>query len=105
MKKPLEARILENLSQVLDPETGLNVVRMGLVESLQIDEASGDVRLVFRPTSFFCPLAFRLAVDMKHAVQETCGVKSATVVVENFARAHELNQLLDGERHRPEKTD
>ena len=42
------------MSKVIDPETGIDVVRMRLVEDLEVDEA-GRVRYRFRPSSPFCP--------------------------------------------------
>lgn len=90
-------RIMQKLEDVTDPETGLNVVRMGLVRDLRVDEEKGDVRLIFRPTSFFCPMAFKLAVDIQNAIRCVDGVGAIKIEVENFARAEELTQLLADE--------
>lgn len=86
--------IMQELARVIDPETGLSVVRMGLVYDLDVDEKAGNVHLIFRPSSYFCPMAFKLAVDMRDAVKAVPGVNSLRVEVADFARANELNQLL-----------
>jgi metal-sulfur cluster biosynthetic enzyme len=85
---------MQDLSHVIDPETGLSVVRMGLVYELDVDEGAGDVRVIFRPTSYFCPLAFKLALDIRDTIKKVPGVNSLRVEVADFARAKELNQLL-----------
>jgi metal-sulfur cluster biosynthetic enzyme len=87
-------QIMQDLSGVIDPETGLSVVRMGLVYALDVDEKAGDVRVIFRPTSYFCPLAFKLAVDIRDTIKRVPGVNSLRVEVADFARAKELNELL-----------
>lgn len=90
----LKDHIMQELSSVIDPETGLSVVRMGLVYELDVDESAGDVHVIFRPTSYFCPLAFKLAVDIRDTIKRVPGVNSLRVEVADFARAKELNQLL-----------
>ncbi|GAB4348224.1 MAG: metal-sulfur cluster assembly factor [Candidatus Abyssubacteria bacterium] len=85
---------MQKLASVIDPETRLNVVRMGLVHELEVDETTGTVRIVFRPTSYFCPMAFKLAAEIRDAVKAVPGVNSLRVKVKDFARAEELNRLL-----------
>ena len=46
----LKSEVLERLGQVIDPETGVDVVRMRLIEGLQVDAASGSVSYKFRPS-------------------------------------------------------
>jgi metal-sulfur cluster biosynthetic enzyme len=48
----LRAAILDTLSTVIDPETGVNVVRMPLIEDLRV-EAGG-----WRATHFVLPLPY-----------------------------------------------
>jgi len=91
----VEQLIEERLSEVIDPETGLDVVRMDLVHDLRVD--GGHVTFVLRPTSPVCPMAFRLAADIRDAVRSVCGVSRVTVKVENFRRAAELESLLEEE--------
>ncbi|NLF00392.1 MAG: iron-sulfur cluster assembly protein, partial [Anaerolineales bacterium] len=56
MTDPADVRValLARLAQVVDPETGVDVLRMRLVEDLMVDE-HGCVRYRFRPSSPFCP--------------------------------------------------
>jgi metal-sulfur cluster biosynthetic enzyme len=46
----LRKAIFARLSGVVDPETGVDVVRMRLIEELAVDQA-GVVRYTFRPSS------------------------------------------------------
>ena len=92
----MEELIRERLSEVIDPETGLDVGRMDLVHDLRIED--GRVTLVFRPTSPVCPMAFKLAAAIRDSIRSVPGVNRVTVKVENFRRAAELESLLDGER-------
>jgi metal-sulfur cluster biosynthetic enzyme len=56
MTEDLRERVLRRLEAVIDPETGVDVVRMRLIEDLAVD-ADGLVSYKFRPSSPFCPLA------------------------------------------------
>jgi metal-sulfur cluster biosynthetic enzyme len=85
----LRQDILERLSKVIDPETGADVVRMRLIENLEIDE-NGHVSYVFRPSSPFCPIAIPLSVSIKNAISEVEGVTGQTFDIAGFAFADEM---------------
>ena len=92
----LEESILERLRSVIDPETNTDVVRMRLVENLWVDML-GKVRYTFRPSSFVCPIAVSLAMDIKHAVAEVPGVTSQEIAVEGYLAAADLEKLINQE--------
>ncbi|MFZ5910738.1 MAG: iron-sulfur cluster assembly protein [Chloroflexota bacterium] len=92
----LEEAILERLKTVIDPETNTDVVRMRLVENLWAD-ALGKVRYTFRPSSFVCPIAVMLAMDIKKAVAEVPGVTSQEIAVEGYMMADDLEKLINQE--------
>lgn len=97
MSEPsLGPAILERLSSVIDPETNIDVVRMRLVENLWVD-ALGKVRYIFRPSSFVCPIAVMLAMNIKNAVAEVPGVKSQEIAIEGYLMAEELEKLINQE--------
>jgi metal-sulfur cluster biosynthetic enzyme len=90
----LEQAIIERLRQVIDPETGVDVVRMRLIEELRVDGASGRVGYRFRPSSPLCPLAVHLALTIRKAVAGVPGVTEQEIEVVGYVGADELNALL-----------
>jgi metal-sulfur cluster biosynthetic enzyme len=44
------------LSEIVDPHTGIDIVKMGLVEKIEINEQQKRIYVVFRPTSPYCPI-------------------------------------------------
>jgi metal-sulfur cluster biosynthetic enzyme len=89
LRRAIELR----LAGVMDPGAGLDVFRMGLVRDMEVS-GSGEVSLVFRPSSPVCPVAFSLAPAIKEAIESVPGVARVLVRVENFNRAKELEGLL-----------
>jgi len=85
--------IIERLSKVIDPETGVDVVRMRLVEDLKVDE-TGRVSYTFHPSSPLCPIAVPLANSIQRAVASVPGVTSQDVKVVGFILSVELMELL-----------
>jgi metal-sulfur cluster biosynthetic enzyme len=85
--------VLARLSSVVDPETGVDVVRMRLIEDLVVDEA-GMVRYTFHPSSPLCPLAVSLALSIHQAVAEVKGVAGQEIEVVGYIKAEELNAML-----------
>ena len=90
----LRQAILNRLSNVIDPETGVDVVRMRLVQALEVDDA-GRASYTFRPSSPFCPLAVSLAIDVKSAIAEVPGVTQQTVQVSGYVQADELTEMVN----------
>ncbi|MGC9347942.1 MAG: metal-sulfur cluster assembly factor [Anaerolineae bacterium] len=91
----LRERILMRLVEVIDPETGVDVLRMGLVENLNVDENTGEVSYRFRPSSPLCPLAHSLAVDIKHAVSSVEGVSDQEILVVDYVKSDELTKMIN----------
>ncbi|MGQ9585204.1 MAG: metal-sulfur cluster assembly factor [Anaerolineae bacterium] len=90
----LRERVLLRLAEVMDPETGVDVVRMRLIEDLTADEATGVVRYKFRPSSPLCPLAVTLALQIRQAASEVAGVARQEPEVVGYVGAEALNALL-----------
>ena len=86
-------KVKESLTRVIDPETGMDVMRMKLVRDLTVVE-DGNVRLTFRPSSVLCPLGFQLGINIKEAVQAVPEVKSVQVHVDGFVHAERLQKIL-----------
>jgi len=87
-------KIEESLCQVIDPEMGMDVMRMRLVRDLKVDQ-HGDVELTFRPSSVLCPLGFQLGINIKEAVLDVPGVKSVQIYVDGYIHAEQLKKILD----------
>jgi metal-sulfur cluster biosynthetic enzyme len=88
-----EARVKQALSEVIDPETGLSIMRMELVHDLEV-APDGSVSLIFRPSSPVCPMAYSLANSIKNKLETMSAVGSIKIRVENFDRAAHLESLL-----------
>lgn len=97
VNRTLRERVLLRLAQVIDPETGVDVVRMRLIEDLKADEETGTVSYTFRPSSPLCPLAVSLALQIKEAVADVEGVQHQKPEVVGYVGAEELNALLQEE--------
>jgi metal-sulfur cluster biosynthetic enzyme len=90
----LKHRIMEEMGQVIDPETGVDVVRMRLIEDLHVDSETGRVCYKFRPSSPLCPLAVVLVLNIREAVARVPGVTEQEIEVVGYVGAEELNALL-----------
>ena len=78
---------------MIDPETGVDVIRMRLIEELMVD-GDGRVSYTFRPSSPLCPIAVPLANTIQLAVAKVPGVTSQDVKVVGFILSEELMELL-----------
>ena len=87
-------KIKVSLTEVIDPEMGMDVMRMRLVRDLKVDQ-HGDVELTFRPSSVLCPLGFQLGINIKEAVLDVPGVKSVQVHVDGFIHGEQLKKILE----------
>jgi len=89
----LRAAILQRLASVIDPETGVDVARMRLIEDLTVD-AQGRVSYKFRPSSALCPIAVPLSLEIQRAVAEVEGVTAQDCQIVGYIQAEELTALI-----------
>jgi metal-sulfur cluster biosynthetic enzyme len=72
-----EKDVRSALKKVKDPELNLDIVVLGLVYDVAIDE--GEVHVVMSLTSPMCPVADQLVLDARQAVSKIEGVESCDV--------------------------
>jgi metal-sulfur cluster biosynthetic enzyme len=92
-KQELERAVLEKLTEVIDPETGVDVVKMRLIQDIHIDEV-GKITYVFRPSSPLCPIAVPLALAIIDAIKEVPGISAQAITVKDYVQADQLNEIL-----------
>ena len=74
-----EDDVLEALSNVIDPELGLDFVELGLVYGVEID--GGTVNVTFTLTTPACPIGPQVSEQMQEFISELPGV---TEVIPNM---------------------
>jgi metal-sulfur cluster biosynthetic enzyme len=89
----LRATVIQKLSTIIDPETGVDIVRMHLIEDLTVDE-EGRVTYKFRPSSAFCPIAVPFAHAIRHAVTEVPGVTSQDMQIVGWMFSEEVTAAI-----------
>jgi len=85
--------VIAALKDVIDPETGADVMRMRLVLDLQIHD-DGTAEYIFRPSSPLCPIALKLVMDIIEAIKPVEGVTDQKVTVVEYSGADALNAIL-----------
>lgn len=72
-----EDALRQALRQVVDPELGLNIIELGLVYQIEIDE--GDVEVQMTLTSPGCPAGPQIMDDVQRTLKMLDGVRSVNV--------------------------
>ena len=72
-----EKQVRDALKGVKDPELGLDLVVLGLVYDIEIEE--DDVKATISLTSPMCPVAGQIVEDAKQAIEGVEGVQAAEV--------------------------
>jgi len=86
----MEDKVRQAVGQVVDPETGLTFAEMQMITNVK-EEEPGIFKVEFIPSSPFCPIAFKLAVDIKSAAMKVPGVKKALI----YCRGHMMEQQIN----------
>jgi metal-sulfur cluster biosynthetic enzyme len=90
----LEDKVREAVGKVVDPETGLTFAEMHMITNVK-EEKPGIVKIDFIPSSPFCPIAFKLAMDLKNAAQNVVGVKKALVYCHGHMMEQQINEMTN----------
>jgi metal-sulfur cluster biosynthetic enzyme len=71
---PTIEEVNDALSNVIDPELGLDFVELGLIYGVEVD--AGDVHVTFTLTSPACPIGPQVSEQIDEFVSELDGVES-----------------------------
>ena len=95
-KTAIEARIVDALKTVYDPEIPVNIYDLGLIYKIDVkDDATVDIDMTF--TAPTCPAADFILEDVRQKVDALDGVKAATVNLV-FEPAWDQSMLSEEER-------
>jgi metal-sulfur cluster biosynthetic enzyme len=90
----IEKKVREEVEKVVDPETGLTFGQMNMITDVK-EQEPGVVKVDFIPSSPFCPIAFKLAMDIKNAAKKVKGVKNAKVHCHGHTMEEAINQSVN----------
>ena len=78
MDQDLKDLMMGSLEQVIDPELGIDIVNLGLVYDIDLDE-EGKAIVTMTLTSMGCPLAGTIVDQVKVAMSDIPEVKETEV--------------------------
>jgi len=86
----------KELEKVVDPEIGLPITEMHLVDEINIQE-NGDIFIKYHLTAPFCPPIFAedIGMNIRTLTSKLEGVKKVTVILHGHALAKEINQRVN----------
>ncbi len=76
----MREKVLDALKEVIDPHTGMNLVDMGVVRDVEVED--DRVYVILRPTSPFCPITDYLINAVREKIGEL-GYKEVEVELED----------------------
>lgn len=79
-KEQMKEQIMEQLEQVNDPELNIDIVNLGLVYGIDIDDER-NVKVTMTLTAIGCPLAGVIQQEVEQALKNVEGVKSTEVEI------------------------
>jgi metal-sulfur cluster biosynthetic enzyme len=95
----LEEKVRNAVGQVVDPETGMTFAEMQMITNVK-EEEQGVVKVEFVPSSPFCPIAFKLAMDIKNAALTIAGVKKALIYCRGHTMEQQINDMTNKEQEK-----
>lgn len=90
----LEKIVREKVEKVVDPETGLTFGQMQMITEVR-EQKRGVVKIDFVPSSPFCPIASKLAFDVKKAAEKVKGVKKALIYCHEHNMEEQINRMVN----------
>ncbi len=74
-----EDSVYEAIKEIIDPEIGINIVDMGLIYEVDIDDTTVDIKMTL--TSPGCPAGGQIVNGTQHVTQQLEGVEEVNVQV------------------------
>src|SRR5438093_6886107 len=88
-------KIFDELTRIVDPEIGVSIMELELVDKVDID--AGKVNIDLHLTSPFCPavFGFKIAQDVRDNVYRLSGIEAVKVNVSNHFMADAINKQVN----------
>jgi len=93
MTQLTEERIMDAITEVIDPELHINIVDLGLIYDVKINEEN-EVHVVMTLTTMGCPMGESIAQATEKAVFDVEGVKDCLIEV-TFEPPWNVNMMSD----------
>ena len=74
-----EETVLETIKQIIDPEIGINIVDMGLIYGVDINDTTVDIKMTL--TSMGCPAGGQIINGAQQVTQQIDGIDEVNVNV------------------------
>lgn len=87
--------IFDELSKIVDPEIGVSIMELELIDKVDIEEK--DVNVDFHLTSPFCPavFGFKIAQDVRDNIYKIEGIEKVKINVSNHFMAEAINKQVN----------
>ena len=87
--------IFEELTKIVDPEIGVSIMELELIDKVDIEQ--GKVNVDLHLTSPFCPavFGFKIAQDVKDNICKVEGIEDVKVNVSNHFMAEAINKQVN----------
>ena len=87
--------IFDELSKIVDPEIGVSIMELELIDKVDIEEKEVNVDLHL--TSPFCPavFGFKIAQDVRDNIYRIDGIENVKVNVSNHFMAEAINKQVN----------
>ena len=90
----LESKVLAEIEKIVDLETELTIGEMKMIRLVKETEP-GVIRVDFTPTSPVCPMAVKLAIEIRDKAENIEGVEKAVVYVRGHIMEQEINKRVN----------
>lgn len=90
----LEDGVRGVINAIVDPETGMTLGEMRMIKELKENEP-GIVTIRFKPSSPFCPIALKIALDIKNTAASVKGVRRALVYCRDHIMESAINKTVN----------
>ena len=87
--------VQKQISKIVDPEIGMPIVEMNLIDKLDIKD--GEVDVEYHATTQYCPPVFALKIsqDLRDGLLQVKGVKGVKVLVTGHYFADAINRQVN----------
>ena len=90
-----EKELREKLIDIVDPEIGVSIMEMNLVDEVKIE--GNKAYVTYHLTAPFCPPVFALHIgkNIKKAAKSIEGIDDAEVKLKGHVQEEDINKMLD----------
>lgn len=85
-------QIIDVLKEVIEPTLGIDIISLNMISDINC--INNSVHVIFKPTSYHCPVAINIGLAIKRKLQSIDKIVKVEVMINDHVDENKVNKII-----------